>query len=99
MKQALISLALAAALFFATLWVVGCTQIIIEPDRLQINTFLTTSGLKGLYYDPNDFFEVRDYEGVPADIKLRYNPVTGTVEVITDSNDLKGKQNDEHRHM
>ena len=66
----------------------GCVQFIDErPDgsKLKINSLFMSAELKGLYRDA-EFTEMRGYEGVPADLKLRYNAVTGTVEVIADSN-------------
>jgi hypothetical protein len=80
-------------LFLVTIWLVGCGQLIVDrPDgsRLKINTLFMSTGLDGLYHDA-EFTEVRGYEGLPADLKLRYNPVTGTVEVVTDSNVLERK--------
>ena len=74
----------------------GCTQVIIEKEynatdfkqRLKINSFLMTSGLESLYYDPNNgFFEVGKYKGVPADVELEYDPLTHSFKVVTDSNE------------
>lgn len=64
----------------------GCTQVIIEPDRFKVNTFLMTSGLETLYYDPNGFFEVGKYKGVPSNIELVYDPLTGEIKVVTKAN-------------
>jgi hypothetical protein len=64
-----------------TVWFVGCTQTIVQkPDgtRLKINTLLMTSGLESLYYDPNGFFEVGKYKGIPSDVELEYDPLTNS---------------------
>jgi hypothetical protein len=71
----------------ALLWMAGCTQTIIQrPDGsiLKINTLLMTSGLESLYYDPDGHFEVGKYKGVPSDVKFKYNPITGMMEVVTE---------------
>lgn len=69
----------------------GCTQLILEKDRMQINTFLKSTEFDSAYYDPNGFFEVNKYKGIPSDVKLKYNPVTGTWEIVAESNSLERK--------
>ena len=61
----------------------GCTQVIIGPDRFQINTCLMTSGLESLYFDPNGIFEVGKYTGIPAEVTLKFNPLTNTYQMTT----------------
>ncbi len=65
----------------------GCVQIIVEPDRFQINTFLTSSGFESLYYDPN-MFEVGKYQGIPSDAEIVIDPLTKTVRVNTKAGEL-----------
>lgn len=65
-------------LIVAMLMFTGCVQLIVEPDRLQINSFLTTTGFEEFYYDPNGFFEVNKYRGIPSEFELEYNPLTNT---------------------
>ena len=62
---------------------IGCTQVDLTPERLKINTFLMTSGLESLIYDPNGVFSVGKYEGIPAEIQLEYNPLTNTYKATT----------------
>jgi len=65
----------------------GCTQIIIEPDRMQINTFLKSTEFDSFYYDPNDgHFEVGKYRAIPSNIELQYDPLTGKVKIVTKAN-------------
>ena len=64
----------------------GCTQLIVEPDRFQVNTFLMTSGLDTLYFDPNGFLEVGKYSGIPANIKLKFNPFLNQYEMVIENN-------------
>ena len=61
----------------------GCTQVDLTPDRLKINTFLMTSGLESLTYDPNGVFSVGKYQGIPSEITLKYNPLTNTYQMTT----------------
>ena len=63
--------------------IMGCTQVDLTPDRLKINTFLMTSGLESLTYDPNGVFSVGKYQGIPAEIELEYNPLTNTYKATT----------------
>jgi len=80
-KLFLITVTITAVILMIAM--IGCTQVIIEDvqvdDRLgkrfKINTFLMTSGLETLYYDPNQF-DVGKYKGIPADIEFEYNPIT-----------------------
>ena len=62
----------------ALLFLAGCVQIIVEKDRLQINTFLKTVSFDEVVYDPNGTSEVKKYKGIPADIELEFNQLTGT---------------------
>ncbi len=66
--------------------VAGCTQVIIEKDRLQINTFLMTTGFGSFYYDPNGISEVDKYMAIPSDVELSYDPLTKTVKFKTKAN-------------
>jgi hypothetical protein len=81
MKQAIISLVLAVLLFLATLWFVGCVQIIKEPDRLQINTFLKAVEFDRIVYDENDL-TIENYTGLPSNVELVYDPLTHTFKFI-----------------
>jgi len=66
----------------------GCAQLVYErPDgsHLQINTFLTLTGFDGLYNDPAGFLEIRKYSGIPANIKLKFNPFLNQYEIAIES--------------
>ena len=67
----------------------GCMQIINEQrgeyKRLQINSFLMTSGFDAFAYDPNGVFGVGNYKGIPSDVKAKYNLMTHQVEVEAES--------------
>jgi hypothetical protein len=79
------------ALICVMMLIPGCTQTIIDQTeygaRLKINTFLMTSGLESLYYDPDGIFEVGKYKGIPVDLRLKLNPLTGHYEIVTETND------------
>jgi len=65
----------------------GCKQVIREDTevghRLQINTFLMNSGFESLHDDPK-VFEVGKYEGVPSNIKLKFNPFLNQYEMVVE---------------
>ena len=61
----------------------GCAQVIIEKDRLKINTFLKTVSFDEVYYDPNGISEVKKFKSIPADIELEYYPLTNTWKIKT----------------
>jgi len=64
----------------------GCKQVIVEPGRMQINTFLMNSELDGLYFDPNDgFFEASEYSGVPANIWFEFDPIFNRYKMVIES--------------
>jgi hypothetical protein len=69
--------------------ITGCVQVINEQRegyrRLQINSFMTTSGFDTFVYDPNGFFGVGNYKGIPSDVKARYNLKTQQVEIEAES--------------
>ncbi len=73
---------------FVTL-VVGCTQVIVEPDRMQINAFLMSTGFETLYHEPNAIFEVNKYRTIPSDVELVFDPITRTVKVKTKANETE----------
>ena len=76
MKKFILEIALLIAGLLALLMMVpGCTQIILEKDRLKINTFLKSTEFDTAYFDPNGFFEVHKYRGIPSNIELEYDPV------------------------
>ena len=86
MKTELIIIAICIIGIATCLLFQGCTQLIVEPDRFQVNTFLMTSGLDTLYFDPNDgFLEVGKYNGVPANIMLKFNPFLNQYEMVIES--------------
>ena len=87
MKHLLITL-IWLLVFFLAFWIAGCTQVIVEPDRLQINAFLMSTGFDNLYYDPNVLFEVNKYDSIPSDIELVFDPVTRTIKAKTKANKL-----------
>ena len=63
----------------------GCTQVILTKDRLKINTFLKSAEFDTAYYDrdPNGFFEINKYKGIPSDIELEYDPLTNSFKIKT----------------
>jgi len=70
----------------------GCAQLVHKrPDgsRLQINTLFKMTDFDGLYYD--EFLEIRKYSGVPANIKLKFNPFLNQYEMVieADNKDMK----------
>ena len=72
----LLTLALAVLL-------TGCTQVILTKDRLKINTFLKETEFDSAYFDPNGFFQVDKYKGIPSDIELEYDPLTNSFKIKT----------------
>jgi hypothetical protein len=69
--------------------ITGCVQVINEQHagykRLKINTFLTTSGFDTFVYDPNGFFGVGNYKGIPHDVKASYDIKTQLVGIEAES--------------
>ena len=78
----LIWLSVLAFAYFAA----GCAQIIIDKDKLKVNTLFKTVSFDKVIYDPNGVSEVEIYKGIPADIELVYDPLTGTWKIKTNSN-------------
>jgi len=72
-----------AAIMILAAWLIGgCTQIVLEKDRLKINTFLKSVEFDSFYYDPNDgFFQVDKYTGIPSNIELEYDPITRSFKI------------------
>lgn len=94
MKNLIISIiwfAVPVFTLFAVTCVMGCTQVILEPDRLQINAFLMSTGFENLYHEPNSIFEVNRYKTVPSDIELVYDPLTGRIKAKTKANQIEGE--------
>ncbi len=84
MKNTLALLALLALLAPVLLW--GCVQIIHErPDgtKLKVNTLFKSVEFDRIAYEPNSV-TIENYEGIPSDVKLKYNPITGTWEIVAE---------------
>jgi len=64
----------------------GCAQIIIDKDKLKVNTLFKTVSFDKVIYDPNGVSEVEIYKGIPADIELVYDHLTGTWKIKTKAN-------------
>jgi hypothetical protein len=85
--QVFIGICVGVIILFVIFALSGCTQIILEKDRLQINTFLKSVEFDGFYYDPNNgFFEVDKYTGIPSNIELEYDPLTHSFKIKTATN-------------
>jgi len=85
---ALIWAALLTMFCIALVWLGGCTQVILEKDKLKINTLFMTSGIDTLYYDPNGIFEVNKYISIPSDMELYFDPLTKKIVLRTKANKL-----------
>ena len=72
----------AVSTFLCLLAVNGCTQVIIEPDRLKVNTFLKSTEFDTAYYDPDGIFEVSKYKGIPSDVEIVYDPLTKSFKFV-----------------
>ena len=75
-------------LFLFTLWTVGCTQVIHTAKNgatLKVNTLFKSVWSDGAYYDPNGFFEIDGYKGIPSDIALEFDPLTKSFKFKTEN--------------
>jgi hypothetical protein len=70
----------------------GCTQIILEKDRLKINTFFKTTEFDTAYFDPEGFFQVEKYKGVPSNIEFEYDPLTKSFKIKAKASERKLSQ-------
>ena len=52
----------------------GCTQVIVEEDRIQVNTFLKDIDFDKLNYSD---LAIERYSGQSKDVKATYSPITG----------------------
>ena len=92
MKQAIKYALLIAWIAFSIYMCYGCAQLVHKrPDGsyLKINTFLNRTGFDGLYNDPNGFLEIRDYDGIPANIVFKFNPFLNQYEMVIEADNVK----------
>jgi len=92
MKQAIKYALLIAWIAFSIYMCYGCAQLVHKrPDgsRLQINTLFKLTDFDGLYNDPEGFLEIRKYSGVPANIKLKFNPFLNQYEMVIEADNAK----------